>query len=95
MEFEWDPDKDRENQRKHGLSFEEASTLFTGEDDYLELYDDYHSEDEERFIAIGVIIRGVVVVVWTEPSDRVIRIISARPATQREKRTFQRYRDQA
>lgn len=92
MEFEWDPAEDRENQRKHGLSFQEASALFTNGDDYLEVYDQDHSDEEERFIAIGMIVRGIIVVVWTERSEDVIRIISARPATQRETRAFQLYR---
>ena len=95
MEFEWDLDKDRENQRKHGLSFEEASALFISGDDYLEIYDHAHSHQEERFIAIGMIIRGVIVVVWTERDEDAVRIISARPATIREVGAFQRYRDQS
>ena len=53
-----------------------------------------HSDEEERFIAIGMIIRGIIVVVWTERREDVVRIISARPATQREARAFQRYRDE-
>lgn len=92
MEVEWDQDKNRKNQEKHGLSFEEAAALFTRVDDYLELFDEQHSDDEERFIAIGVIMRGVIVVVWTERSDDVVRI-SARPATEREIRLFHIYRD--
>jgi uncharacterized DUF497 family protein len=94
VEVEWDPNKDRENQRKHGLSLEEASALFTSGDDYLEVYDHDHSVEEERFIAIGMIIKGIIVVVWTERDEDVVRIISARPATQREIRAFRRYRDE-
>ena len=93
MEVEWDPEKNRENQRKHRLSFEEAADLFTSGDDYLEIFDAEHSEDEDRFIAIGAIVRGVVVVVWTEREEDVVRIISARPATSRETRLFHKYRD--
>ena len=63
MEFEWDPAKDRANRSKHGLSFEEASELFASGVDYLEIFDAEHSEDEDRFIAIGPIKRGMIVVV--------------------------------
>ncbi len=52
-EVTWDEEKNRANVTKHGLSFEEASRLFTSGVDYLELFDERHSEDEERFIALG------------------------------------------
>ena len=55
MRFEWAPEKDRANIKKHGLSFGEATTLFTGGEEYLEIYDAKHSEDEDRFFAIGPI----------------------------------------
>ncbi len=78
LRFEWDPAKNAANQRKHGLSFAEVLSLFAPGSDALELY------DEERFISIGPARRGSVVVVWTERAQDVIRIISARLATQRE-----------
>ncbi len=53
VHFSWDPAKAESNVRKHGVSFEEASELFTSGVDYLEIFDDAHSESEERFIAIG------------------------------------------
>ena len=84
MRVEWDPAKERENQGKHGISFDEVRALFEGDQDYLVIYDEEHSEDEDRFIAIGPLGRGVVVVVNTEPGDEVIRIISARMATRAE-----------
>ncbi len=93
MAFEWDEDKDRSNQQRHGLSFSEASELFASSADYLEIFDDDHSEDEDRFIAVGPIVRGVIVVVYTEPVDDVIRIISARPATRQEVELYRRYMD--
>lgn len=93
MEVEWDPLKDLENQEKHGLSFEEAAAIFTSEDDYLEIYDEDHSDEEERFIAVGMIVEGIIVVVWTERGEDVVRIISARPATKHEIALFQEYRD--
>ncbi|MEL7449015.1 MAG: BrnT family toxin [Pseudomonadota bacterium] len=89
MEFEWDDAKDRSNQRKHGLSFSEAKQLFAGNRDYLEIFDVSHSDVEDRFIAIGAIRRGVVVVVYTEREEDVIRIIGARFATKRERERFQ------
>ena len=90
MEFSWDEIKDRENQRKHGISFAEAVALFTS-DDYLEIFDTDHSEDEDRFIAIGLISRGLIVVVWTPIDEAAGRLISARPATRREERLFAAY----
>ena len=48
MEVTWDPAKNRANQQKHGVSFEEASLLFTSGADYLELFDEAHSDTEER-----------------------------------------------
>ena len=63
MRFEWDEDKDQGNQVKHGVSFSEAQQLFRSGVDYLEIFDVEHSEAEDRFIAIGPIERGVVVVV--------------------------------
>lgn len=91
MKIEWDPAKNAENLVKHGVSFEEASALFTSERDYLEIYDEAHSENEERLIAIGLIRRGVIVIVWTERHEDTIRIISARWATSRERLLFARY----
>lgn len=90
MAFEWDPDKDQENQAKHGLAFDEAKALFTSGVDYLDIYDVDHSEDEDRFIAIGPIARGIVVVVYTDRLHRVRRLISARPAGPAEEELFLR-----
>ena len=91
MRFVWDPDKDRVNRRKHGISFEEAKRLFTSGLDYLEIYDERHSDDEDRFIAIGVIRRGLVVVVYIESVCDVVRILSARMATRQEARQFEAF----
>jgi len=84
VRFECDPEKDRSNQRKHGLSFAEAKQLFESGADYLEVFDADHSEFEDRFIAIGPIARGLVVIIYTEPEEGLIRIIGARSATNRE-----------
>ena len=91
MSIEWDPRKRASNLRKHGVSFEEASELLEGDADYLEIYDEPHSEEEERFIAIGPIRRGVIVVVYTERDDNVLRIISARAATNAERGRYEEF----
>ena len=88
MKFEWDEAKNQANQRKHGVSFEQARELFTAEAEYLDLFDEAHSLDEERFIAIGPIRDGLVLVVWTERDEDIIRIISARWATKRERTLY-------
>ena len=85
MDVVWDPDKNRSNQEKHGVSFEEAMQLLTSAIDYLEIYDDPHSNEEDRFIAVGPIDRGVIVVVYSELDDGVLRIVSARMATKNER----------
>ena len=66
--------------------------LFSSSEGYLEIYDEAHSELEDRFIAIGPISRGLVLIVWTEREDDVIRIISARWATTAEQGLFLSYR---
>ena len=82
--FEWDPNKARSNSAKHGVSFDEASTAF---EDALSVTipDPLHSEDEERFVLLGHShLNRLLVVVHTDRGDR-IRIISARPATRKER----------
>jgi uncharacterized DUF497 family protein len=91
VKIEWDPAKDRANQKKHGISFTEAQQLFLSGVDYLELFDELHSEDEDRFIAIGPIRRGLVLVVWTDRDEDVIRIISARWASTSEVELYNSY----
>jgi uncharacterized protein len=83
VKFEWDSAKDRSNQRRHGLSFAEARQLFESGSEYLEIYDSDHSDVEDRFIAVGMIDRGVAVVVYTEVEERVIRVVGARLANKR------------
>ncbi len=83
--FEWDPKKEEANLKKHGISFEEASTIFFSR--YLEIfYDPEHSIHQIRFIAIGFSNKGrVLLVVHSENMDGTkIRIISAREATKNE-----------
>jgi hypothetical protein len=91
VRVEWDPEKDGANLIKHGLSFDEVGVLFEGDVGYLVIYDEEHSENEDRFIAIGAIAKGVVTVAHTEPSEAVIRVISARLATRTEQELFYRH----
>ncbi len=94
VDFEWDDEKDRTNQQKHGLSFEEARSLFESEIDYLEIFDGEHSDLEDRFIAIGPTKRGLIVVVYTEREEDVIRIIGARLANKNEQSLYRSHMDQ-
>ena len=91
MRFEWDDAKAEANRKKHGVSFEEATVLFTGPTDYLEIYDEEHSDEEDRFIAVGRITRGVIVVSYSEPESDVTRFISARMATRKERQSFEQF----
>ena len=88
LAFEWDDNKDKKNRKKHGVSFEEASTVFA-DPLALTIPDPLHSEEEDRFIAMGESHRRrLLVVVFTERGEK-IRIISARVATQRERRDYE------
>ena len=91
MRFEWDPEKAARNQRVHDVSFEEACELFTTDAPVLEVYDVDHSETEDRFKSIGPVRRGLVLVVWTERSDDLVRIISAWWATKTEEQLYAEY----
>jgi len=92
IEFEWDPRKDRANHKKHGVSFEEAATAFYDEDGVL-LDDPEHSDEEDRFVILGLssALRLLVVVHAYRGADAAIRIISARKAMSSE-RDFYRNR---
>lgn len=70
---------------------QEAKALFTSKSDFLEIYDGEHSDVEERFIAIGPIRRGLVLVVFTERREDTIRIISARWASKTERALYVEY----
>lgn len=91
MQFEWDPDKAETNRRKHGVSFDEAIKVFDNDDAALELFDEAHSEFEDRFITIGPVVNGLVLVVWTERELDTVRVISARWATTRERSLYRRH----
>ena len=81
MKFEWDENKNKSNINKHGISFQLAAKVFQ-DDHVIILPDEFHSGDEERNIAIGMV-EKVLYVVFTERTD-AIRIISARRATKFE-----------
>lgn len=85
IRFEWDENKDRINRHKHGVSFDEAKTVFYDEE-ALVIDDPEHSADEERFIILGLSNKPNLLVVCHcyRASDTVIRIISARKATKTE-----------
>jgi uncharacterized protein len=86
LRFEWDPRKAAANLRKHGVSFAEAEMVFY--DDYAVMRDDPdHSEDEARFLLLGMsaALRVLVVVYCVRGAGSVIRLISARKATRSER----------
>jgi uncharacterized DUF497 family protein len=87
--FEWDPRKSALNQRKHGVSFDEARTAF-GDEHGLLLDDPDHSGTEERFILLGLsaALRVLVVVHSYREDEDTIRIISARKATRHEREQY-------
>jgi hypothetical protein len=91
VRFIWDEPKNSRNRKRHGVSFEQASTLFERGNEYLDIFDEAHSHDEDRFLAIGSISRGIVLVVYTEEEDDLVRIISARFATKREAEMYRSY----
>ena len=87
--FDWDPPKSEQNARKHGVRFEEAQTIFF--DSYVQIgYDDRHSANEDRFVAIGRSAHGrCLVVVHVYREEEVIRLISARKATRHEQDRYE------
>jgi|SRR5580700_7991853 uncharacterized DUF497 family protein len=89
VRFEWDPRKSRRNKAKHGVTFEEARSAFLDENARV-IPDPVHSQDEERFVLLGMSIRLRVLVVCHchRESDDVIRIISARRADLAERRHY-------
>ena len=89
LRFEWDPAKSAANARKHGVTFEEAESVFA--DDRALLIDDPdHSEVEDRFVLLGLSakLRLLIVVHCYREDDAVIRFISARKATKPEQRRY-------
>ena len=85
LKFEWDEEKAKVNLKKHGILFETAAKVFLDEN-RIEIYDEVHSVDEDRYITIGLA-GEVLFVVYTERHLR-IRLISARLATARERKMY-------
>ena len=94
MQFEWDQAKAADNVAKHGVSFEEAATALRDPLSTTGL-DPNHSVDEERFITFGISTRGRLLVVAHTDRDDIIRIISAREATRRERTIYEEVETQA
>ena len=91
LRFEWDEDKNLTNQQKHKVSFDEAKTVFHDENARL-ISDPDHSEDEDRFILLGLSqnLRILVVIHCYREQDETIRIISARKASKNETKYYTR-----
>ena len=88
FDFEWDDEKAAINFRKHGVGFEEASTVF---DDGLMVTeaDWFHFDEEDRYVSIGLSLQGRMLLVFYTERVRAIRIISAREATHKEKYSYE------
>lgn len=93
IRFEWDEKKNKENRKKHGVSFEEAQTVFLDEN-AIRFSDPDYSEDEDRFLMLGLSfqLRVLVVCHCFRGEDGIIRIISARKANGKEETTYWNWR---
>jgi uncharacterized DUF497 family protein len=91
LQFQWDENKAAENFKKHGISFQEAESVFYDEK-AVEFYDDQHSAWEDRFLLLGLSanLRLLLVCHCFKENDSIIRIISARKATRNEAKFYQR-----
>jgi uncharacterized DUF497 family protein len=88
MNFEWDRAKAEANQETHGVSFEEAATAF-GDPLSTTIIDPDHSDDEDRFVLVGQAYSGRLLVVVHTFRGETVRLISARLATRRERRSYE------
>ena len=88
LRFKWDSKKAQSNRRKHGITFEEASTI-SGDPLSITIPDPAHSIGENRFITIGTSVNGKLIVVVHTDRDDIIRIISARKAARHEARQYE------
>jgi uncharacterized DUF497 family protein len=91
MNFVWDESKATINRKKHKISFEEAQTVFD-DSEALRIYDPDHSDEEDRFLLLGLssALRMLVVCHCYRDSDEQIRIISTRKATKTEAQTYEK-----
>lgn len=88
MQFEWDKEKAAANLKKHGVSFEEASTVWQ-DFFYIDLYDEEHSRKENRFLFIGESEQNRLLIISYTERENKVRIISARELTSKEKREYE------
>jgi len=88
VEFEWDPDKAAGNLAKHGVSFQEAASVF-GDPLAITYYDPDHSDDEDRYLTFGHSAGGRLLVISHTDRGEGTRIISARPMTRRERQKYE------
>ena len=88
--FEWDSEKDRTNQKKHGVSFEEAKSVFY-DDSAIQFWDEGHSDLEDRFLLLGRSskMRILLIVHCFREPESVIKIVSVRKATKTESKQYQ------
>ena len=88
IEFEWDQNKAASNLLKHGVSLDEAKTVF---DDplYVDFYDPDHSYNEHRYIIIGHSLKNRLLIVAYAERKNKVRLISAREATRREQKVYE------
>jgi len=89
LEFEWDKKKDKVNAKKHGVSFDEARTVFF-DDQAIQFYDPEHSDEEDRFILLGTsfTLKTLVVCHCFREDETKVRIISARKADTEEEQVY-------
>lgn len=88
VDYEWDQEKAASNLEKHGVSFEEAGTVFS-DPLYVDFYDPDHSVDEHRYLIIGQSTQGRLLIVSYTERDKVLRLISAREVTSSERRAYE------
>ena len=89
LKFEWDENKAGSNLAKHGVSFAEATTVF-GDALALTIPDPVHSQSEDRLVTLGSSYLGKLLVVVHTERDETIRIISARPASRKERKQYEK-----
>ena len=88
IHFIWDKQKAVLNKKKHGVSFDEAATVF-GDPLYIDFYDPDHSVDEHRYLIMGQSTTGRLLIVSYTERDDVVRLISAREVTSAERRAYE------
>ncbi len=88
MDFEWDKSKAASNLEKHGVSFEEAKTIFN-DPLYVDFYDPDHSENEDRYLIVGRSNQDRLLIASYTERDNSIRLISARVVTRSEREAYE------